>query len=101
MLREKAVEIEYGGEKMRVVVRELTWAEYNQALAAALTVENVGGVSRSRFDIARFRLEVMKRAVKEAPFPLTDEGVGGLPASLAEKIWRVVEELNPLVAGTM
>ena len=95
MLAKKEVEIEWEGKKEVVVVRELTWGEYNEVMEAAIDVYMVGGVPQTKFRYSKYRFELMKRALEKAPFP--KEKIAELPRSIAEKIWRAVEELNPLV----
>jgi len=95
-LKRKKVTINYGGKKAVVVVRELTWGEFNDVISRASKIENIGGVTRSTFDFVAFREEMILRSIEEAPFKVDRETIRGLPAHVVEKIWQAVSELNPL-----
>lgn len=92
--RKKEVIIEWNGQKETVIVRELTWGEYNEVLDAVVEITTVGTVPQTRFNMFKYRVEVLKKAIVKAPFDKNK--VDKLPRSIVEPIWRAVEELNPL-----
>ena len=98
-LRRSVVRIEWEDGEAEFVVRELTWGEMNEVIAASTRVEIVGGVPKTSFDLSRFREELLVRALERAPFTVTRESVRSLPARIAERLYREAEKLNPLPGG--
>ena len=94
-LRRKVVKIEWEGKEEEVVVRELTWGEYNEVLSRLVKVENIGGVTKTVVNLPQYRVEMMVKAIEKAPFKVDEQTIKSLPRSIGEKIWKTVEELNP------
>jgi len=94
-MMKKTVRINWNGREEEVVVRELTWGEYNKLLSEVIQVKMVGNLPQTQFDFAKYRIMLMKMAIEKAPFD-KDE-VENLPVSIASKIWQAVTELNPLL----
>ena len=98
---EKRFEFEWEGRKVEVVVRKLTWGEYNKLIAESSTVVATAGVPQVRVDAVKFREKMFVAAVKELridgqQFTVSEELARSLPYDLAERIMQLVEQVNPL-----
>ena len=93
------VEIEWEGKPAKVVLKRLTWGEANEIIRKCIgKVKIVGNEPSSvSFDIVLWKEELLLKSLVEAPFPITMEGIRGLPAELGEKLYRKAEELNPFL----
>lgn len=97
MVSEKVVEIEWNGQKEKVVLKRLTWGEMNKLMAEVIGKLKVkgGDLPELDIDIVKWRELLLLYSIKSAPFSVDIESIRNLPAEIGEKLYREAEELNP------
>ena len=96
-LETREVEIEWNGEKAKVVLKKLTWGEKSAVLKEAMgKVKIIGGeVPKIEIDPVALMEGLLLRSIKEAPFEIKREVIRSLPSELVEELIAVAQELNP------
>ena len=98
-MRRIEVEIMWKGKREKVVLREPTWGEYNNALSRSVEVVSVDGVTQTRVDPFKLRKYLLLYAIERAPFKRSEREIDALPASVGELLYRELEKLLPGVEG--
>jgi len=94
--REKEIEIEYEGQKAKVVIKRLTWGERNEVLRAAMgKLRMVGGdMPNVEWDQIAFMEAFVLKATKSAPFQLDVAVLRSLDPEIVDTIYKAAMELN-------
>lgn len=95
---EVEVDITWEGKPAKVVIKRLSFGERNDVMRQA-----IGGKVRymseesTMIEVDPFLMReiLLLKALKEAPFPKTMDGVRSLPADIADLLVQKAEEVNP------
>lgn len=85
---EKELIIEYNGKEEKVILKDLTWGENNDAVKDALKL----GLS----DLVSIHECRLVRSIKKAPFPISREGIRGLSRRTGDRLFNEMQALNGL-----
>ena len=96
-LETREVEIEWNGEKAKVVLKKLTWGEKSAVIKEAMgKITFIGGEApKIQIDPIALMEGLLLRSIKEAPFKVEREVIRSLPSELVEDLIAVAQELNP------
>ena len=83
------------GEKHYVVLKEMTFGEFNEFLKQVATTKIEGGQIVLDIDLQKFREMLILKSIKEASFPATIDNIKKLPREVGEKLFEEAQELNP------
>jgi hypothetical protein len=93
-MREKTVDLTKFGYSTPLVLKKMTFGEtcdYNDELEKKKAQNNGAGME------GYANIQLLKRMIKEAPFPLTDEGIRALDSDVALTILKeAVDLVRPL-----
>ena len=96
-MKTKEIEIEWNGQKAKVVLKKLTWGEKSAVLREAMGKITVLGGETPKIEIDPVALMegLLLRSIKEAPFEIKREVIRNLPSELVEDLITAAQELNP------
>lgn len=94
-MKEERIEFEMNGEKHYVVLKEMTFGEFNDFLRNATEVKIEGGQVKMDIDFQKFREMIILKSIKEASFKVTIDEIRKLPREIGEMLFEKAQELNP------
>jgi len=95
-MQEQTIDIEWEGKPAKVVIKRLSWRQKVKLENMMSKVSLKGNNPDVSFDTEVYKVNLMLLCIKEAPFPVTDEGLDNLDVNEGDKIFDAIEAMNTI-----
>jgi len=93
---EKEIEIDWKGEKAKVIIKRLSFGERNDLIDQFMKMRLVGSQTVTEISYKEMIELALLKSIKSAPFTIDREGIRNLDPEVGDQIYAEVDALNRL-----